>query len=65
MVDPMKIEMNDVEYITETAVTIRETRRRTTLPKVIVDKLEIKDKDRIRWILFKDGTILLQKVSND
>ncbi|MHA1233261.1 MAG: AbrB/MazE/SpoVT family DNA-binding domain-containing protein [Candidatus Helarchaeota archaeon] len=61
----MKIEMNDVEYITETAVTIRETRRRTTLPKVIVDKLEIKDKDRIRWILFKDGTILLQKVSND
>ena len=58
----MKVEMNDVEYVTETAVTIRGTRRRTTIPKVIVDKFAIKNKDKLRWILFKDGTILITKV---
>lgn len=53
--------MSEVEYITETTVTIRGTRRRTTVPKTIVDKLAIKDKDRLRWILFKDGSILVTK----
>ncbi|MCD6409684.1 MAG: hypothetical protein J7L98_05045 [Candidatus Verstraetearchaeota archaeon] len=55
--------MNDVEYVTETTVTIRGSRRRTTVPKVIVDKLAIKDKDRLRWMLLKDKTILITKVS--
>jgi len=59
----MKVEMSEVEYITETTVTIRGTRRRTTVPKTIVDRLAIKDKDRLRWILFKDGSILVTKVS--
>ncbi len=63
MVTAMKIEMNDVEYVTETTVTIRGSRRRTTVPKVIVDKLAIKDKDRLRWMLLKDKTILITKVS--
>jgi len=63
MVATMKVDMNDVEYVTETAVTIRGTRRRTTVPKVIVDKLAIKDKDKLRWMLFKDGTILITKVN--
>jgi len=62
MVIKMKVDMNDVEYVTETAVTIRGTRRRTTVPKVIVDKLAIKDKDKLRWMVFKDGTILIIKV---
>ncbi len=61
----MKIEMEDVEYITETTLTIRGTRRRTTTPKAIVDKLELVDGDKIRWILFKDGTILITKVKGD
>ena len=59
----MKVDMNDVEYVTETTVTIRGTRRRTTVPKSIVDKLAIKDKDKLRWMLFKDGTILITKVN--
>lgn len=63
MVATMKVDMNDVEYVTETTVTIRGTRRRTTVPKVIVDRFTIKDKDKLRWILFKDGTIIITKVS--
>ena len=59
----MKVDMNDVEYVTETAVTIRGTRRRTTVPKVIVDRFAIKDKDKLRWMLFKNGSILIAKVS--
>ena len=59
----MKVDMNDVEYVTETTVTIRGTRRRTTVPKSIVDKLAIKDKDKLRWMLFKDGTLLITKVT--
>ena len=59
----MKVDMNNMEYVTETAVTIRGTRRRTTVPKVIVDKLAIKDKDKLRWVLFKDGTLLITKVN--
>jgi len=61
MVATMKVDMNDVEYVMETTVTMRGTRRRTTVPKVIVDKLAIKDKDKLRWMLFKDGTILITK----
>jgi len=63
MVVTVKVDMNDVEYITETSVTIRGTRRRTTVPKLIVEKLDIKDKDKLRWMLFKDGSIIITKVS--
>ena len=63
MVVTVKVDMNDVEYITEASVTIRGTRRRTTVPKLIVEKLDIKDKDKLRWMLFKDGSIIITKVS--
>lgn len=63
MVAKMKVDMNDVEYVTETTLTIRGTRRRTTVPKVIVDKLELTNGDKIRWLLFRDGTILITKVN--
>jgi hypothetical protein len=55
----MQINLDDVEYITETSLTIRGTRRRTTVPKEIVDHFSFEDGDRIRWILFKDGKILV------
>ena len=38
------------------------SRRRTTVPKPIVDKIRLKNGDRIRWILFKDGSIVITKV---
>lgn len=58
----MKINMDDVEYVTETTLTIRGSRRRTTVPKSIIDRLALKSGDKIRWILFKDRSILVIKV---
>ncbi|MBD3227048.1 MAG: AbrB family transcriptional regulator [Candidatus Lokiarchaeota archaeon] len=50
--------MSDIK---ETSLTIRKSRRRTTVPKAIVDKLGLKDGDKIRWILFKDGKLMIEK----
>ena len=61
----MKIEIDDVDYITETALTIRGSRRRTTIPKAIVDKLKLVDGDCIRWILFKDSSIVITPVRKE
>lgn len=58
----MKIDIDDVRHITETAITIRGSRRRTTMPKVIVEELKLKNGDKIRWILFKDNTLGVVKV---
>ncbi|MFX1299748.1 MAG: AbrB/MazE/SpoVT family DNA-binding domain-containing protein [Promethearchaeota archaeon] len=55
----MQIDLNEVEYITETSLTIRKTRRRTTVPKEIVDYLGLQDGDRIRWILLRNNRILI------
>ncbi|MFX1318603.1 MAG: AbrB/MazE/SpoVT family DNA-binding domain-containing protein [Promethearchaeota archaeon] len=55
----MQIDLNEVEYITETSLTIRKTRRRTTVPKEIVDHLGLQDGDRIRWILLRNNRILI------
>jgi bifunctional DNA-binding transcriptional regulator/antitoxin component of YhaV-PrlF toxin-antitoxin module len=62
MGDYMQVDMDDVEYISETSLTIRGSRRRTTVPKPIVDKLRLKNGNKIRWILFKDGNIAITKV---
>ncbi|MCE7739969.1 MAG: AbrB/MazE/SpoVT family DNA-binding domain-containing protein [Candidatus Heimdallarchaeota archaeon] len=48
--------------MTETSITIRESRRRTTVPKEIVDELGLKDGDKLRWILFEDGKIMMTQV---
>ncbi len=63
MVINLKVDLNDVEYISETSLTIRGTRRRTTVPKVIVDKLKLKNGDKIRWVFFKDDSISITKVT--
>ena len=56
------INIDEVEYITETTLTIRESRRRTTVPKEIVDILQLKNGDKLRWILFEDSRIMITKV---
>ncbi|MGA1793678.1 MAG: AbrB/MazE/SpoVT family DNA-binding domain-containing protein [Thermoplasmatota archaeon] len=61
----MEIDIDKVRYITETSMTIRGTRRRTTVPKTIVEKLDLHNGSKIRWILFKDGSILIRKVAED
>ena len=58
----MDIDMDEVKYITETSLTIRGSRRRTTVPKEIVEALRLKDQSKIRWILLKDNTIYVIKV---
>jgi antitoxin component of MazEF toxin-antitoxin module len=58
----VKIELEDVEFVTETSLTIRGTRRRTTVPKAIVDRFDLRDGDKIRWVLFADGTMVVAKV---
>ena len=57
------IDTDKVEYITETTLTIRESRRRTTVPKEIVDYLNLTNGDKLRWILFDDGNILVTKTN--
>jgi antitoxin component of MazEF toxin-antitoxin module len=61
--DDLEIDIDNVRYITETSLTIRGTRRRTTVPKTLVEKLGLKDGSKIRWILFRDGTVLIRKVA--
>jgi len=55
----MQINLDEVKYITETRLTIRKARRRTTVPKEIVEHLGLKDGDRILWILFRDNRVLI------
>ena len=61
----MQINLDEVEYITETTLTIRGSRRRTTVPKEIVENFGIKDGDKIRWILFRDNTIVIVPKSRE
>ena len=58
----MKVDMDEVDFVTETTLTIRGTRRRTTVPKSIVDNLDLKNGDKLRWIQFNDGSLLITKV---
>lgn len=59
----MKIELNDIICITETALTIRGSRRRITVPSEIVEILKLEDGDKLRWIVFKNGNIHIQKAN--
>jgi len=58
----MKIDLDDVKCIKETAITIRGSRRRITVPSEVVEILKLKDGDKLRWIVLKDGVIDIQKV---
>jgi len=60
----MKIELDEVKCIKETAITIRGSRRRITVPSEVVELLKIKDGDKLRWVVLKDGMISIQKVKN-
>lgn len=55
----MKIDLDEVEYLTETSLTIRRARRRTTVPKEIVEHFGLADGDRLLWILFNDERLVL------
>jgi hypothetical protein len=59
---PLEVDLDEVEFVTETKLTIRGSRRRTTVPKAIVDRLRLRNAGKVRWVLFKDGRILVSKV---
>jgi bifunctional DNA-binding transcriptional regulator/antitoxin component of YhaV-PrlF toxin-antitoxin module len=58
----VKVDLDEVKCITETAITIRGSRRRITVPSEVVEILRLQDSDKLRWIIFKDGTIHINKV---
>jgi len=58
----MKVELEDVRCITDTALTIRGSRRRITVPSEVVEILKLKDGDKLRWIVFNNGDIQINKV---
>jgi bifunctional DNA-binding transcriptional regulator/antitoxin component of YhaV-PrlF toxin-antitoxin module len=58
----MKVDLDKVISITETAITIRGSRRRITVPSEVVENLDLEDGDKLRWIVFKDNAIYVQKV---
>ena len=64
LVFSMKIELEDVKCITDTALTIRGSRRRITVPSEVVEVLKLKNGDKLRWIVFSNGDIQIHKVKN-
>jgi len=58
----MKVELEDVRCITDTALTIRGSRRRITVPSEVVEILKLKNGDKLRWIVFDNGNIQIHKV---
>jgi len=60
----MKVELDDIRCVTDTSITIRGSRRRMTVPYEVVELLNLNDGDKLRWIVFKDGNVQIQKVKN-
>ena len=58
----MKVELDDIRCITDTSITIRGSRRRMTVPSEVVELLDLKDGDKLRWIVFKNGDLQISKV---
>ena len=58
----MKVELEDVRCITDTALTIRGSRRRMTVPSEVVEILKLKNGDKLRWVVFNNGNIQIGKI---
>jgi len=58
----MKIELEDIRCIKDTGITIIGSRRRMTVPSEVVEILKLENGDKLRWIVFNDGVIKIQKV---
>ena len=58
----VKIELDEVKCIKESAITIRGSRRRITVPSEVVDLLKLKDGDKLRWVVLNNGSVSITKV---
>ena len=61
----MKVDLDEVRCITDTALTIKGSRRRITVPAEVVELLSLKNGDKLRWIVFKDGRIHILRVNSE
>jgi len=43
-------------------LTIRGSRRRMAVPSGVIEILKLKDGDKLRWVVFNNGTIYINKV---
>jgi bifunctional DNA-binding transcriptional regulator/antitoxin component of YhaV-PrlF toxin-antitoxin module len=57
----MKVNIENIRCITDTSITIRGSRRRVTVPAEVVEVLKLENGDKLRWVLFNDGTVRLSK----
>jgi len=55
--------MENIIIVEESSVTVRGYRHRTTIPKRVFQFLKLKDKDKLRWIVLKDETIIVKRVT--
>ncbi|MEA3457292.1 MAG: AbrB/MazE/SpoVT family DNA-binding domain-containing protein [Candidatus Thermoplasmatota archaeon] len=60
----MKVDLADIRCIKETALTVKGARRRITVPYEVVELLKLENGDKLRWIVFNNGMIQLQKVNS-
>lgn len=58
----MKVELDDILCVKDTSITVRGSRRRITVPAEIVEVLKLKNGDKLRWVLSRQGEVNLQKV---
>lgn len=57
----MKVDLENVKCIRETAITIRGSRRRITVPSEVIELFNLKDGDKLKWVVLKNHTIFLTK----
>jgi len=55
--------MENIIVLEESSVTVKGYRHRTTIPRRVFKFLKLKDKDKLRWIVMKDGTVIVKKSS--
>ena len=58
----MKIDLDTVKCVKDTAITIRGSRRRITVPAEVVEILKLSNGDKLRWVVQKNGVITLYKI---
>lgn len=58
----VNIDLDAIETIEETTVTVRSYRHRTTIPSKIFRMLDLAQGDRLRWIALKDGSVFVMKL---
>jgi len=55
--------METIIIIEESSVTVKGYRHRTTIPRRVFQFLKLKDKDKLRWTVLKDGKVIVKKIA--